>query len=260
MTTPEAFKINLEESFEHLSRAPIVEAVIDIRCRPAKPLEEASLRSLLKERLEEYNLLDSQREFEGEMKFAPGHPVSQTVRDLGWKGLRFKSADPKHIAQFNRDGFVFSRLDPYQDWAQLTGEALRLWELYRELAQPTDVQRIGLRFINRIRIPEGARRISDFIHSAPVPPRGLPFPFQGFIHRDTLAVPGYPYAVNLARTIQPATEQLSGVAIVLDIDAFTTQPFPLDSSRLLRHLEEMRWLKNKVFFGSVKEKTLELCR
>ena len=257
MTTPEPFHINLEESFEHLRNAPIVEAVVDIRCRATKQLAEASLRSALEERLDGYGFLDSQREFAGEMKVEKSGPVSQTVRDLGWRGIRVKSLDGKHIAQFNQNGFVFSRLQPYQDWGQLKKEAMRLWELFCELAAPAEVQRVGLRFINRIGMPEESRRISDFIHPAPKPPRDLPFPFSGFMHQDTLTIPGRPYALRIARTIQSPKDQGTGFAIILDIDVFTTQPFPLDSDRLFWQLEEMRWLKNKAFFGSVTEKALE---
>ncbi len=260
MTTPESISINLAERFEHLPRAPVVEAVVDIRCRPSKPLEEDSLRSTLKDRLKGYSYHDSQREFEGEMKIEPGKPVSQTVWDRGWKGLRFKSSDGRHIVQFNKTGFVFSRLHPYQNWAQLTDEALGLWEHFCQIAQPVDIQRIGLRFINRIPLPEGSLKLSDFISPAPAPPRELPLPSYGFMYQDTLVVPGHPYAINVVRTIQPRTAENPQVAIILDIDVFTSQSFPLDSARLLKHLKEMQWLKNKVFFGSVEEKALELCR
>jgi len=50
------------------------------------------------------------------------------------------------------------------------------------------------------------------------------------------------------------------LALILDIDVFTTQPLELEQSMLVRRLLEMRWLKNKVFFGSVTEKALELFR
>ena len=123
MSTPQAVNIKPGEKFENLPRAPIVEAVIEIRARPAEALEEASLRSTIEPNLAGYVFLDSLREFQGELKFEGGNVSSQRVQDAGWKGVRFRSSDGKHIAQFNRDGFVFNRLEPYLSWEELENES-----------------------------------------------------------------------------------------------------------------------------------------
>jgi len=39
-----------------------------------------------------------------------------------------------------------------------------------------------------------------------------------------------------------------------------TQPFAHDLTTLLRQLGEMRWLKNKMFFGNLTSKALESFR
>jgi uncharacterized protein (TIGR04255 family) len=261
VSTPALVEIKTDESFEHLPHAPIVEAVIDIRARAAQKLEESSVRSRLEPSLEAYGFLDSQRQFHGEVKLEPGKPPSQLVRDVGWKGVRFRSSDEKHIAQFNRDGFVFSRLEPYTEWKQFSGEGLRLWNIFRELAQPMAIHRIGVRFINRLQLPPGELRFEDYIQPAPTSPFGMELPFHGFMHHDRLAVPGHPYGINLIRTIQPSTGNGgAGVGVILDIDVFTDQEFELDEAKLVHRLLEMRWLKNKAFFGSVTKKALERFR
>src|SRR5262249_29721575 len=202
MSMPGIVDIKTYEVFENLPRAPIVEAVIEIRARATKPFEESSLRSVLEPRMAGYGFLDSLREFYSEVKLEGGKPAIQNVRDVGWKGVRFRSSDEKHIVQFNRDSFVFSRLEPYLTWDQLFAESQRLWEIFREVAQPPDIQRIGLRYINRIKLPPGELRFEDFIQPAPSTPRELNLPFDGFMHHDTLAVPEHPFAINVIRTIQ----------------------------------------------------------
>ena len=261
MSMPQTVSIKLDEKFEHLAQAPIVEAVIEIRARASLTLEERSLRTDIEPKLPGYTFLDSLREYHGEVKFEGGKLSSQQVQDIGWKGVRFRSADEKHIAQFNRDGFVFSRLDPYVRWEQLEAESRRLWEIYKTLAQPVEVQRVGLRYINRFRLPAGDLEFEGYLQSPPASPRALELPFHGFVHKDTLAVPGYPYAVNLIRTIQQLDNSPDGgVALILDIDVFTTQPFDPDDAVLTRRLLEMRWLKNKAFFGSITKKALKMFR
>jgi uncharacterized protein (TIGR04255 family) len=81
------------------------------------------------------------------------------------------------------------------------------------------------------------------------------------MHHDVLAVPGHPYAINIIRTIQPSTGNGgAGTGVILDIDVFTAQEFEPDEGKLVHRLLEMRWLKNKAFFGSVTEKALERFR
>jgi uncharacterized protein (TIGR04255 family) len=257
MGKAEILEIRPDARFENLPRAPIVEAVIEIRARTNQTLEETSLRSTLEPKLAGYGFLDSVREYHGEVKFEVGKVPSQKVQDVRWKGIRFRSSDEKHIAQFNRDGFAFSRLEPYLTWEDLESEGQRLWNIYKDLAQPAEIQRLGLRFINRIKLPPGELLFEDYIQPAPSALRDLDLPFHSFMHKDTLAVPGHSYAINVIRTIQQLN---GGVALILDIDVFTTQGFDLDEGVLARRLLEMRWLKNKVFFGSITEKALEMFR
>jgi len=254
-------RINVNEQFPHLPHAPIAEAVIEIRARAEPPWSEQAVSEWLKPKLPEYPQVASQNEFQQEVRFGLGHQPEAKQHDLGWKGLRFQSADAGHIAQFNRDGFLFSRLPPYQNWEQLRDEGMRLWNIYAELARPTEAQRLGLRFINRFVLPVQEMRFEDYIQPHAVPPRDLDLPFLGFFHHETLIVPGSPYAINVTRTIQlPQDPRSQGLAIILDIDVFTLQPFELRQGLLATRLAEMRWLKNKVFFGSVTQKALESFR
>jgi len=261
MSMPGAVVIKTGEIFENLPRAPIVEAVIEIRARATKTLAESSLRSVLEPKLAGYDFLDSLRELHHEVKLEGGKPPIQKVSDVGWKGLRFRSSDEKHIEQFNRDSFVFSRLEPYLTWDQLFADSQRQWAIFQEVAEPADVQRVGLRYINRIKLPPGEFRFEDFIQPAPSTPRELDLPFNSFMHYDTLAVPEYPFAINVIRTVQlPSGSGDAGIALILDIDVFTTQGLDVDKDLLGQRLLEMRWLKNKVFFGSITEKALEMFR
>ena len=261
-----AFKIDLTESFPLLARAPIVEAVIEVRARAEARWEEQAITNHIKSRLPEYPSVLSSRAVQLRMEFTqPGaqaaqpSPTEQVVHDMGWRGLRCESADKRHVAQFNRDGFVFSRLAPYESWDQFEREGLRLWQLHTELAQPTEAQRLGLRFINRIAVPQEGLRLEDYLEAPPRAPQGMDLPLAGFLHQDTLTVSGYPYGITFTQTVQPPQAPETG-GLILDIDVFTTQPLNLDENKLDRHLSEMRWLKNKVFFGSITRKVLETIR
>lgn len=248
-------KIDTAEQFPHLPGAPIVEAVIEIRTRAEAPWEEGTISEKLKAQVGEYPQVQSERAGQLQLKFTGKPEAEQSFQDLGWRGLQFKSADDRQIAAFTYDRFLFSRLPPYQNWEVFQREAMRLWRLHEEVARPTEAQRIGVRFVNRIVLPPEELQFEDYICRPPQPPKGLDLPYHGFLHQETLAVPGHPYAVNVTRTIQALPDQ--PVAIILDIDAFTVGSLPLQVETLARRLLDMRWLKNKVFFGSVTDKALD---
>ncbi len=252
-------QIKTDEQFPHLEHAPIVEAVMDIRARASVELEEDSIRHSLSAELSGYAFLDSHRQFQFGSLIRDGKPESEPVVDLGWKGMRFRSRDETQIVQVNKDGLVFSRLAPYQNWEEFSGEGLRLWNLFKTRAKPADIHRIGLRFINRIPLPVSEEDWGKYLNAplAPLPTSDLPC--VGFMHHDILAVPGHPYAVNVVRTIQPP-DAGGRVGVILDIDVFTRDEMSLEENRLAQYLGEMRWLKNKVFFGSITEETKELCK
>lgn len=250
------FKIDLTESFPLLSRAPIVEAVIGVSARAETPWEEKAISEQLKSCLPGYPGIHSHREIRHELKLTADAQPEQAVHDMGWRGLRCESVDKLHIAQFNRDGFSFSRLKPYESWEQFYQEGLRLFGLYNEVAQPPEIQRVGLRFINRIEFLHDEVKLEEFLENPPKPPRGMDVPFEGFMHHNTLTVPGHPYGINLVQTVQPS-QGTEGWGVILDIDVFTTEPI-VNQNLFEQHLIKMRWLKNKVFFGSITPNTLEM--
>jgi uncharacterized protein (TIGR04255 family) len=251
-------KIDTSEKFEHLPRAPIIEAVLDIRARANAVWEESFVSATLKAQVPDYPNVAPRSIIEAEIKVMAGLPSFAQQRDLGWGGLVFKSGDGLNIAQFKRDGFTFSRLKPYEDWDRLKAEALRLWRIHSALAKPLEIQRVGLRFINRIDMPINETGFEDYIQPHPSPPRDLDLPFTGFLHVDSLAVPGHPYGINLVRTIQPPQPPLNErYGLIIDTDVFTILPIEHQEDWFDKSLDEMRWLKNKVFFGSITQKAIQ---
>jgi uncharacterized protein (TIGR04255 family) len=249
-----AISINLTEKFPHLSKAPIVEAVIEIRFVPSVKWDETSLQNKLKQRLPDYPKIETVRQARYQLTI--GKQNNPPVEDLGCVGLKLHSNNNLHIAQFNKEAFVFSRLKPYEDWGQLSGEALRLLVIYCELLKPKEVTRIGLRFINRIAVKQEKIELADYYKYPPEPLKELDWMLAGYLHHDVMQVPETAYRVNLIKTVQNV---LAGeIGLILDIDVFTQkEPFEYNELHIKKCLEEMRWVKNKVFFCSLIDKIIQ---
>lgn len=246
-----------EEPFEHLPRAPISEAIVQVRGRTPDPWEEESVLARLKPALPTYPRCHSTRAVSQEFQINPDSAATFAgkVQDLGWDGVRFDSEDGRQVAQFARDAFSFSRLAPYESWTRFSAEALRLYRLHLDAAKLVQAQRIGLRFVNQFDPPPGDFDPSDVFTRPPaVVQNDLPLVRALFFHQDTYLYPDSPYLVTVVRTLQmsalvpgaPATPKL-----ILDIDVFTGMAMPASAAEIEVRLAEMRWIKNKVFFGSL---------
>jgi len=246
--------IDLSEKFPHLSKAPIVEAVLDIRVVPSVPWDEAKLQNALKEKLSDYPKKETLRETKFQVPPGTATPV---VEDSGCVGLKYHSTDNVHISQFNKGAFVFSRLKPYQDWGHFSQEALRLWTIYCELLKPIEIRRIGLRFINRLVIKQQAVELADYYKNPPSSIKDLNWPLAGYLHQDRVQVPESPYFTNVIKTVQNTPGE---IGLLLDIDVFMQNHFNFNELRIIECMEEMCWIKNKVFFNSLTDKAIEECK
>ena len=250
------FQLDLTETFPHLPAAPVVEAVLHWHARAGKTIPTEELKKLLAERLPEYPECHPQHQPELQAQFAADGSSTQDRRDT-WHGFRLTSRDRLQIVQFTRDGIVFSRLTPYENWDAFAAEGQRLWRVFVELAEPSEVQRLGVRFINRI-LPV---KLADVGHHLVSPPKCLEplgLPMNGFLYQSLHDVPAEPFQINVVQTLQPPVPpKTEGFGLILDIDVFTTRAFPPVNEILQEHLAKMRWLKNRTFFSLMSKRAIK---
>jgi len=241
-------KIDLTESFEHLPNAPIVEAVIHWRARAEKQLEPDELLRHLKAKLPDYPNVQGQQEVDVGAEFGPD---GATLRQRQtWHGFRFESDDKKQVAQYTRNGFVFSRLAPYEDWNSFATEAKRLWNIYHTLAEPSEIQRLGVRFIDLI--PVDPSEVVSLLTLPPRSPAAFKLPINAFLHQTKFDIPGHPYELNVVQTLQPpAPPKVKSHGLILDLDVGTTRPIQFNDVDI--RLQHMQWIKNKAFFSLLTE-------
>ena len=197
------FRIDLDETFPHLDRAPIVEAVIHWTAKPDRPFVADDLQQKLRDTLGSgYPTIErgSVHQF-GFRVDAEGASTQQASR---WQGFRLTSADGRYIAQFNHDGLVFSRLAPYEDWEQFSNEGRRLWRVFCDLGAISEVQRSGVRFINRIPL-SAPTDVGRFLRRPPYVLENLGLPTGHFVCVTKHDVPHQPLEVEVIQTIQPPT-------------------------------------------------------
>lgn len=243
----------------HLKRAPVTEALVDIRVKARDDLNPEDLRPP-KRFSRDFPQLGEQRGIEASFAFEKNKAASQSTKDLGLRGFFLKTTDETEIAQFRVDGFTYNKLKPYSSWDEILPEALRLWEAYKDCAQPAEVTRLALRYINHISVQRGVQRFNEIMTAPPPLPPGVPSYISQFFTRVTIHSPDTGLAVHVAQGFEPGGKDEPGTYI-LDIDAFHERPYsvedPATHDKIVAIFQQLRELKNRVFFSSLTEETVE---
>lgn len=238
----------------HYANAPITEAVIDFGLQLGP---DASLESLGELRDHAYPQKDAV--VVGQIQFA-GTGTMATQGTIGW---RFRADNGAYVYQARLNGFGMSRLAPYQSWTLFSAEARRLWNMYRDHVRPVALQRLGLRYINRIDIPLPMNDFGEYLLTQPVVGPHLPQMLSNYLMNLTIPMEGDVTAtiteailnqpLQASQTVKPDT-----VSILLDIDVFQVTGLSLSEGLIWQRLEHLRKIKNHVFESCITDKTREL--
>ena len=239
---------------------PILEALLDIRVTLPASVGASALEAFsdgMEERFPvKLPLSTVQFGFEGQ----PGQPPLLQVPTSDTHGYRFQSADGHKVVQVHREGFTFSRVGSYETWADFSQEAHELWQRYLALAKPETVIRLGLRYINRIRIPMNGGPIDfkDYLRTTPEIAPDVPQELAGFFMH--LVIPSADHAsfANIIQMMEPTIPGTDLLPLIFDIDVFKMEMFEPHSEALWKAFGALRDFKNQIFYGSITDKTREL--
>jgi uncharacterized protein (TIGR04255 family) len=242
----------------HLSNAPIVEALVDLKVHvPDRTTVEALEQALAKQA---FGYQIKGPIFRGNFGMAINLQESPQAKPLVSEttrlGMRLHSDDEKYVAQFTTEGFTFSRLAPYESWELLITEARRVWGIYQSCVSPTRVHRAGTRFINNLRLPmKTGDRFKMYLKGLPSMPPEYPQTISSFLQRFVVHEEGATAFITQALERFPADPP---VPVFLDIDVFRETDFDPNDAEVWSFLGQLRNLKNRFFFGAIEEAAAEL--
>jgi len=242
-----------------LAHAPIIEALVDLRVHADTTVER--LEQALQEKDFGYRrkgpILRGQFGFvinPQEVPAAQAMPATTSI-----VGVRLHSTDEKYVAQITTAGLTLSRLEPYQSWDALIEEAQRVWSVYRECAGPVRIHRTATRFINNLRLPlKSGERLQRFLVGLPDMPEDFPQTVSSFLQRFVVRDAPSGATAIFAQSLERFPPEGMPVPVILDVDVFREGLFPPDGAEVWKFLEELRDLKNRMFFGALTEQAVEL--
>ncbi len=240
-------KIDLSD----LKNPPAIEVVFDIRLDEEEGLSAQNFNIAEKNFNERFSKKDDIRFFEAMVG------ENQSSSRYGIHGIEYKNDNGKELARFNLDGFSYHSLKDYPLWGKFLKNAIYTWKKYKKCRNKHVIKRLGLRYINLIKIPKSCSNLNDYFDV------DIQFPKS-----DVGQIKQYQYryasdfgdncggVINFVQQPISATDQHK--SFILDIDIYIGElSDELNDAKLEGYFEKMRSIKNKVFEAHLTDKTLE---
>jgi uncharacterized protein (TIGR04255 family) len=230
------------------SDPPLLEAVAEFRFEPGSPWDQ-TVPGLVYERVRE-TFPEKQQVVVVDASLTPGEGVVVEQRVAHIERLQLRRADQAALLQVSPHYLSVSRLPPYEAWEEylpLIDQGLRA---YREVAEPAGIQRIGLRYINRLRIPGNKIELAEYFDFFPHIGDDLPTTHGSFI-----CGVHFPFedGRDLARVQLADQPSDNGESIfLLDIDYFLNEAGRVDFEEALGWLERAHEHLEEVFEGCLR--------
>jgi uncharacterized protein (TIGR04255 family) len=230
-----------------LCSPPIVEMVVDIECDFAPRQSSTGLGAVAG-------------------KFRDRYPKERKLLVQEFKiGLgaestfQFLQDDEKQLVQVRARGFSFNRLAPYGSFDEYLPEIRRTWEIYRELALPILVRMVRLRYINRLSLPFTDQQLDldSYFKTGPRIPDEDHLAVAGFLNQHQLVERETGY--HIKTVLAAGNVEEDELPVIFDNTvAARVDSEPADWQPLEATIQSLRNLKNRVFFGALTDKCLDL--
>jgi uncharacterized protein (TIGR04255 family) len=151
-----------------------------------------------------------------------GNPIGQQVQT----SVRFMSPERTEVVQLAPALLSIHQLKPYRSWDHFRSRILRILGIFRGEIEVESLNRIALRYIDRVELPPGRQELNDYFRVMPHVPDPIPQVFQSFLTQLLI-----PYGENLEggppeswlrlafASVDPTTP--NQFAVVLDVEVFS---------------------------------------
>lgn len=179
----------------------------------------------------------------------------------GLEKVQLLTEDGKRIVAVGQDVLSIHMLRPYQDphrtdsgWGEFQQRIEEALTAYWEEVQPKGVLRVGVRYVNKIVIPEGEVEVASYLNSALPIVDGLPDRVNNFLSRVDYI---YEEGVHLVLS-QRSFNTPPDVGFLLDLDVIWENTEPVGKDEALAKANYLRDRERDAFEAVITDKAREL--
>jgi uncharacterized protein (TIGR04255 family) len=233
--------------------APITEALIDIQVTLPPEIELGTLLEMEGEIKNKFPRTEEHQTGRLITTGASGEPLTGNIA-IEKDGYRFISENDKKVILARLEGFTFSKLKPYYTWKEFRQEAESLWSLYLEIAKPINIKRLAVKYTNRIELPTPID-YTEYFRTTPEIANTLPQELIQYFMQLVMPYRNKDVIAVVTQTIDYSTPVQGILPFIFDIDVFKVVELNPNSDEVWGILDNLRNIKNEIFFESITEKT-----
>jgi uncharacterized protein (TIGR04255 family) len=242
-----------------LKRAPVQEAILDIKfnLKGSSSVDGINLFcNHIKEKFPDQKPLVA---FNFMTKFESNTdekdlPKFETTKHNN--GYLLNSINGKEIIQVGPNTLSFHILEPYPEWPTILNHTKELWDLFLNYNEIDTVNRIALRYINKMDIPLPLLNgFEEYLVLLPRVPNGIPQAINNFFIQLNIPNAEGDLIAIVNESFEPPKD--SHIRILLDIDVFKLSIYK-DWNHMWNDFEKVRDFKNQIFFNSITPKTISM--
>ena len=193
---------------------PIVEALCEFQFEQSTPWDMTILGLVYEKVSKTFPKKRQLQLLEATMAGGPGG-IEQKLRPT--ERIQFLREDEKALIQLGQNRLVVNHLAPYPTWGEFLPLIKQGFNAYIDVAKPKALQRIGLRYINRIELPGAKVKLEHYFGFRPYIAKKLPQDHGNFI--VAVEIPYQDGRDTLKLQLGSTTSQKPNVvALVLDLD------------------------------------------
>jgi uncharacterized protein (TIGR04255 family) len=231
---------------------PVVEAVCEFRFAPGQPWDW-TIPGLMYDKIKgaypkkkQQNLMELQ--FQAKAEEAPPQVTGGIAK------MQFLNDAETALVQVGPDMLAVNHLRPYPEWTKFKDMLFSNLEVYKQVALPKGVSRIGLRYINRVEIPSRTFLLPDYFNAFPLVPNPIPQRFAQFIQRTDIDYPDAQGQLRLILGTAPETND-KVCAFMFDLDFYTNVTGVLKMDEIVPWVDRAHTELEKAFVACFTDKT-----
>ena len=235
---------------------PIAEALCELRFSAAPEKWNATIPGLYYEQVKNTYPVIVQQLMPGIQVANPGAGAQLTVAPV-LTGAQFADENSASSVVISPENLAVTVAAPYPGWEEFLGRITSVTEAYTSLGLDAQVGRVGLRYVNHIRIEGDSVALDDYFVEPPITPESFPEHLTGVLARWESA---YADDANLRLIYSFASVPTNdGVSqFVIDLDMFQLFPDPLPPMEALTHLTELKKRETAAFEAVIREPLREM--
>ncbi len=241
----------------HYRNAPITHATIELTVRLPDGVEASKFHDFVKPGDDEFPERGEIRKatIEAEFEFRKEVGTAAVMHQpMGWA---FRSPDAKRIVQVRTNGFSFTRLAPYNDWAAFRNEARSLWSRYRVACEPEAIIQLSLKYVNQFNLPLPVEDFKRYFRTFPDISTDVPQELAGMFMQLQIPIPAAKSMLVVTQTIVPPP-QAGVVSVVLDLQLNRSVHEQMQEEPIWQTFDTLRDEKNKAFEACISDAVREV--